>query len=71
MAIANAAHNPYLHPRLILQDQDARPGDEYNFRDYLPAGRIMSALGWDAYPLGTVQENNPQPTSRKHSPRVR
>ena len=62
VAIANAAHNPYLHATLILQGQDARPGDEFNFRDYLPAGRIISVLGWDAYPLGTVQNKNPQPT---------
>jgi len=62
VAIANAAHNPYLHATLILQGQDARPGDQYNFRDYLPAGRIISVLGWDAYPLGTVQDQNPQPT---------
>jgi hypothetical protein len=62
VAIADNAHNPYLHSTLILQGQDARPGDEYNFRDYLPPGGIISTLGWDAYPVGTVQDQNPQPT---------
>jgi hypothetical protein len=62
VAIANAAHNPDLHATLILQGQDARPGDEYNFRDYLPAGGVISAIGWDAYPDGTVENQDPQPT---------
>ena len=62
VAIADAAHNLYLRSTLILQGQDARPGDEYNFRNYLPAGGIISTLGWDAYPDGTVEDQNPQPT---------
>lgn len=62
VTIADEAHNPYLHSTLILQGQDARPGDEYNFRDYLPSGGIISTLGWDAYPVGTVPNENPQPT---------
>lgn len=62
VAIADAAHNPDLHSTLILQGQDAFPGDEYNFRNYLPAGGIIAALGWDAYPDGTVEDQNPQPT---------
>lgn len=61
VTIADKAHNPYLHATLILQHQDADPGDQYNFRDYLPPGRIISTLGWDAYPEGT-QQNHPQPT---------
>lgn len=60
-AIAGAARNPYLHSTLILQGQDALPGDEYNFKDYLPSGRIISAIGWDAYPDGTVDDEDPQP----------
>jgi len=63
VATVDAAHNPYLHSTLILQGQDARPGDEYNFRDYLPAGGVISALGWDAYPNGTVEDQNPQQTA--------
>lgn len=62
VAIADKAHNSYLHSTLILQGQDARPGDEYNFRDYLPPGGIISTLGWDAYPVGTVADQDPQPT---------
>ena len=62
VTIADQAHNPYLHATLILQHQDADPGDQYNFRDYLPPGGIISTLGWDAYPEGT-HENRPQPTS--------
>jgi len=61
VTIADKARNPYLHATLILQHQDADPGDQYNFRDYLPPGRIISTLGWDAYPEGT-QQNDPQPT---------
>jgi hypothetical protein len=61
VAIADKAHNPYLHSTLILQHQDADPGDQYNYRDYLPPGGIISTLGWDAYPNGT-DDNHPQPT---------
>jgi hypothetical protein len=61
VAIADAAHNPYLHSTLILQHQDALPRDQYNFRDYLPAGGVISTLGWDAYPVGT-DDGHPQPT---------
>jgi hypothetical protein len=61
VAIADKAHNPYLHSTLILQHQDADPGDQYNFRDYLPPGGIISTLGWDAYPNGT-DDGHPQPT---------
>lgn len=61
VAIADKAHNSYLHSTLILQHQDADPGDQYNFRNYLPPGGIISALGWDAYPEGT-DDGHPQPT---------
>jgi hypothetical protein len=63
VAIADAAHNPDLHSTLILQGQDGRPGDEYNFRNYLPAGGVISALGWDAYPEGTVADQSPSQTA--------
>jgi hypothetical protein len=59
--IADKAHNSYLHSTLILQHQDADPGDQYNFRNYLPPGGIISTLGWDAYPEGT-DDGHPQPT---------
>jgi hypothetical protein len=61
VAIADKAHNPDLHSTLILQHQDADPGDQYNFRNYLPPGGIISTLGWDAYPVGT-SDGHPQPT---------
>lgn len=61
VAIADKADNPYLHSTLILQHQDADPGDQYNFRNYLPPGGIISTLGWDAYPEGT-DDGHPQPT---------
>jgi hypothetical protein len=61
VAIADAAHNPYLHSILILQGQDARPSDEYNFKDYLPSNGIISAIGWDSYPAGTVDDQDPRP----------
>ncbi len=63
VAIADGAHNPYLHSTLILQGQDGRPHDEYNFRDYLPAGGVISTLGWDAYPNGTVEHQTPYQTA--------
>ncbi len=62
VTIADAAHNPYLHSTLILQGQDGRPGDEYNFKNYLPSGGVISTLGWDAYPDGTVDDEDPQPS---------
>lgn len=61
VAIADAAHNPYLHSALILQGQDGFPGDEYNFKNYLPNGGIISVIGWDAYPDGTVEDQDPRP----------
>jgi hypothetical protein len=61
VSIADAAHNPQLHATLILQGQDGRPGDQYNFRNYLPASGVISVIGWDAYPDGTVADQDPQP----------
>ena len=66
VGIADAAHNPDLHSTLILQGQDGRPHDEYNFRDYLPGGGVISAIAWDAYPNGAVEHQTPtklRPTS--------
>jgi hypothetical protein len=63
VAIADAAHNPYLKSTLILMawDLDSRSG--INFKDFLPPGNVISTLGWDAYPAGTVHDQKPQPTS--------
>jgi hypothetical protein len=63
VVIADGAHNPYLHSTLILQGQDGSPGDEYNFRNYLPSGGVISVLGWDAYPDGTVEDQRPYQTA--------
>ena len=60
VSIADAANNPYLHSTLILQGQDGRAGDEYDFKNYLPSGGVISTLGWDAYPDGTVDDVDPR-----------
>jgi len=62
VAIADAAHNPYLRSTLILMGWDLDPQSGINFRDFLPAGNVISTLGWDAYPAGTVHNQNPQLT---------
>ena len=62
VAIADAAHNPYLHSTLILQHQDARPGDQVQLQE-LPASQRSyqhSRLGCD--PNGTGDDWDPQPT---------
>jgi hypothetical protein len=61
-AIADAARNPYLKSTLILMSWDLDPASGINWMDYLPAGHVISVLGWDAYPAGTVHNSNPQPT---------
>jgi len=60
VAIADAAHNPDLKSTLILMSWDLNPGSGINWKDYLPAGDVISVLGWDAYPPGTVTDTNPQ-----------
>ena len=62
VSLAAAAHNPYLHSTLVLTNWDLSPASGRNWKDYLPGGGVISALGWDAYPAGTVQDRNPQPT---------
>jgi hypothetical protein len=60
-AIAAAAHNPELKATLILMTWDLDPASGINWKDYLPAGHVISVLGWDAYPAGTVHNSNPIP----------
>ena len=60
--LADAAHNPWLHSTLVLMNWDLEKGSGRNWRDYLPGGGIISTLGWDAYPVGSAVNNNPQPT---------
>ncbi len=62
VAIADGAHNPYLKSTLILMTWDLDPASGINWKDYLPSGNVISTMGWDAYPAGTVHDTNPQPT---------
>ena len=60
VALANAAHNPYLHSTLILMAWDLNPLSGRHWQNYLPGGRIISTLGWDAYPAGSVRATRPR-----------
>jgi len=62
VAIAAAAHNPYLHSTLILMSWDLVRASHRNWRNYLPGGGIISTLGWDAYPVGSATNEHPQLT---------
>jgi hypothetical protein len=62
VALAKQAHNPQLHSTLILMAYDLEKSSGRNWQDYLPAGGIISTLGWDAYPAGAVADKNPQLT---------
>jgi len=62
-ALAAAARNPYLKSTLILMTWDLNPSSGISWKDYLPAGHVISVLGWDAYPAGTVHDSDPQPTA--------
>jgi hypothetical protein len=63
VAVADKADNPYLKSTLILMSWDLNPASGINWKDYLPAGNVISTLAWDAYPVGTVHDSNPQATS--------
>ena len=60
--LADAAHNPWLHSTLALMNWDLEKGSGRNWRDYLPGGGVISTLAWDAYPVGSAVNRNPQPT---------
>jgi hypothetical protein len=62
VAIADAAHNPDLKPTMILMSWDLDPASGVDWKNYLPAGNVISVLAWDAYPAGTVHDQDPQPT---------
>ena len=62
VALADQAHNPYLKSTLILMAWDLDPAAGVTWKDYLPAGHVISTLTWDAYPAGTVHDADPQPT---------
>jgi hypothetical protein len=61
-ALAAAAHNPFLHSTLILMNYDLVPASHRNWRDYLPGGGVISVLAWDAYPVGSATNKDPQLT---------
>jgi hypothetical protein len=60
--LADAAHNPALKSTLILTNWDLASQSGRNWKAYLPSGGVISTLGWDAYPAGTVHNKNPQLT---------
>lgn len=62
VALADAAHNADLHSTLILMEWDLQKASGRNWRSYLPAGGIISTLGWDAYPQGSATNEDPQLT---------
>jgi cell division septation protein DedD len=63
VALADAARNPDLHSTLILMSWDLVKASGRDWKSYLPGGGIISTLGWDAYPVGSATNVNPQPTS--------
>jgi hypothetical protein len=62
VSLADAAHNPDLHSTLILMEWDLQKASGRDWKSYLPGGGIISTLGWDAYPVGSATNVNPQPT---------
>ena len=62
VSLADEAHNPDLHSTLILTNWDLSPQSGRNWKSYLPGKKIISTLGWDAYPAGTVHNNKPKLT---------
>jgi hypothetical protein len=62
VSLAGAAHNPDLHSTLVLTNWDLARQSGRNWKSYLPGGGVISTLGWDAYPAGTVHNDNPQLT---------
>jgi hypothetical protein len=47
--LAAAAHNPYLHPTLILMAWDLTPWTGRNWRNYFPGRSVVQYIGWDVY----------------------
>jgi hypothetical protein len=63
VTLADAARNPDLHSTLILMSWDLVKASGRDWKSYLPGGGIISTLGWDAYPVGSATNVNPQPTA--------
>ncbi|MGA3155123.1 MAG: hypothetical protein ACLPN6_04890 [Streptosporangiaceae bacterium] len=57
--LADQAHNADLKSTLILTNWDLDPQSGRNWKNYLPAAGVISTLGWDAYPAGTVHDISP------------
>lgn len=62
VSLADEAHNPDLRSTLVLTNWDLSRQSGRNWKSYLPGKNIISTLGWDAYPAGTVHKKNPQLT---------
>jgi FlgD Ig-like domain len=61
VGLADAARNPDLHSTLILMEWDLQAASGRDWESYLPGGGIISTLGWDAYPAGSVGGKDPKP----------
>jgi hypothetical protein len=58
--LADRAHNPDIRSTLILMEWDLQKASGRNWKDYLPGDGLISTLGWDAYPMGSANNINPQ-----------
>ncbi len=63
VTLASHAHNGDLKSTLMLSAGDLDLHSDVRWKDYLPGGRIISTLAWDAYPAGTLSNNHPRLTS--------
>ena len=61
-ALARATHNSALKATLILRASDLAAGSKLSWRSFLPAGHVVAAVAWDAYPAGTATGTNPKLT---------
>lgn len=57
--LADQAGNADLRSTLVLTNWDLDPASGRNWKDYLPPAGVISTMGWDAYPAGTVHDINP------------
>jgi hypothetical protein len=63
VALARKARNRFLRATLILMNWDLIKASHRHWKDYLPRGRVISVLGWDAYPVGSATNTHPQLTA--------
>ncbi len=62
VALAHKAHNAGLKSTLILNAADLTAGSGQKWKKYLPAGKVITTLGWNAYPAGTMPDHDPKLT---------